>query len=134
MITRQMPHLATVPYDRDNRLPHSNPFVFHPHAILQRVKGRINRHLAPVFPEHATLYADYEQWLRTDLRAWAEDILFDPRTLERGLFDPDATRALWERHLSGTELWTIGKVAPLMTIELILRHLVDGDEWPDHFA
>jgi asparagine synthase (glutamine-hydrolysing) len=127
MITRRMPHLATVPYDRDNRLPHSNPLLFHAHATVQRVKGRVNRHLAPIFTEHATLYADYEHWLRTDLRQWAESILFDLRTIERGLFDPDAVRALWERHLSGRELWTIGKVAPLLTIELVQRYFIEGD-------
>jgi asparagine synthase (glutamine-hydrolysing) len=127
MVTRRMPHLATVPYDRDNRLPHSNRLVFQAHATLQRVKGRVNRHVAPIFTDHATLYADYEHWLRTDLREWAEGILFDPRTIERGLFDSDAVRALWERHLSGRELWTIGKVAPLLTIELVQRYFIEGD-------
>lgn len=64
---------------------------------------------------------------RTDLRAWAEGILFDPRARQRGLFDPDTVRALWERHLRGQKLWTIGKIAPLMTIELVLRGLIDDD-------
>jgi len=32
---------------------------------------------------------------------------------------------LWQRHLSGRELWTIGKIAPLMTVELYLRQTVD---------
>jgi asparagine synthase (glutamine-hydrolysing) len=45
--------------------------------------------------------------------------------MERGLFDPAAVRALWDRHVSGKELWTIGKVAPLITIELVLRTLLD---------
>jgi asparagine synthase (glutamine-hydrolysing) len=130
MITRRMPHLATVPYDRDNRLPHSSPLLFHSHATLQRLRSRINRHLGPLFREYSTLYADYEHYLRTDLREWAEGILFDRRTLERGFFDPDAVRALWERHLSGTELWTIGKIAPLITLELSLRSLVDGEVSP----
>jgi asparagine synthase (glutamine-hydrolysing) len=127
MITRRMPHLAWVPYDRDNRLPHSNPVVFHSYATLQRAKSWINRHVQPIFPDRFTLHADYEQYLRTELREWAEKILFNRRTLERGLFDPDAVRALWERHLSGRELWTIGKIAPLITLELVLRSLLDGD-------
>ena len=41
------------------------------------------------------------------------------------MFDPDEVRRLWERHLRGDELWTIGKVAPLITIELVLRSLMD---------
>jgi asparagine synthase (glutamine-hydrolysing) len=31
-----------------------------------------------------------------------------------------------ERHLSGREHWTIGKIAPLITYEMMLRWFVDG--------
>jgi asparagine synthase (glutamine-hydrolysing) len=127
VITRRMPHLATVPYELDDRLPHSNRLVRESHGLLQRAKNRINRHVAPIFPQRPRLYADYEHYLRTDLRQWGEGILLDRRTQERGLFDPDAVRALWERHQSAKELWTIGKIAPLMTIELVFRSLFDGD-------
>jgi len=127
VITQRAPHLAMVPYDHDNRMPHTNPVRHHLHATVQRGRGQFNRKVARIFPEYATLYADYEEYLRTDLREWAESILFDSRTRARGLFDPDAVQALWDRHLSGTELWTIGKIAPLMTIELVLRHLLDDD-------
>jgi asparagine synthase (glutamine-hydrolysing) len=127
VITRRMPHLATVPYERDNRLPHSNRLLRESHGLLQRAKNRINRHVAPVFPQQPRLYANYEHYLRTDLREWGERILFDRRTEQRGLFDQGAVRALWQRHQSGKELWTIGKIAPLMTIELVFRSLFDGD-------
>jgi asparagine synthase (glutamine-hydrolysing) len=43
------------------------------------------------------------------------------------LFNPTAVRSLWERHLRGDELWTIGKIAPLMTIELVTRLLIDDE-------
>jgi hypothetical protein len=33
---------------------------------------------------------------------------------------------LWARHQSG-ELWTIGKIAPLMTIEQVIRYLVEDE-------
>ena len=42
-----------------------------------------------------------------------------------GLFDPDAVCALWHRHLSGKELWTVGKIAPIISLELTLRALWD---------
>jgi asparagine synthase (glutamine-hydrolysing) len=73
------------------------------------------------------LYADYEHYLRTDLRRWAEALLFESRTRDRGLFNPAAVQQLWERHLSGRELWTIGKIAPLMTIEQTIRYLIDDE-------
>jgi asparagine synthase (glutamine-hydrolysing) len=125
VITRRMPHLATVPCDKDDYLPHTNPLVHRSHKFVQRSKYWINRHMHPIFTVRPRLYADYENYLRTDLREWAESILFDERTQARGVFDPTAVRTLWEHHLSGTELWTIGKVAPLITLEMVFRNLVD---------
>jgi asparagine synthase (glutamine-hydrolysing) len=125
LLTARAPHLTLVPYEKDDRLPHSNRLVRHSHALVQKVKSRINRHIAPIFPQRPRLYADYEEYVRADLRLWAEGILFDQRTLDRGLFEPSAVRSLWERHLSGRELWTIGKVAPLVSLELVLRSLYD---------
>lgn len=120
VLTRRAPSLALVPYDLDNRLPHAHLHTLS--ALWQRGISWINRHIAPIFPELFTLYADYEEYLRTDLREWAEDLLFGPQALSRGFFNEEAVRALWRRHLSGQELWTIGKIAPLMNIELMLRH------------
>ncbi len=125
LLTQRAPHLALVPYDKDDLLPHSNRLIRGAHALTHKVKRRIHRHIAPIFPDRPRLYADYEHYLRTDLRAWAEAILFDERTLARGLFQPAAVRALWNRHLTGTELWTIGKIAPLISLELVLRVLHD---------
>lgn len=125
VITRRMPHLATIPCDKDNRLPHSNKFIAQPYATWQRAQNWINRRVAPIFPQRPRLYADYEYYLRTDLREWAQNIIFDQHTQDRGFFDPEAVRALWERHLTGKELWTIGKIAPLITLELALRNMYD---------
>ena len=128
IITQFMPHLSTIPNEKDERLPNSHWAIREPHALFQRVKKRVNHYMAPLFPQRTRLYADYEHYLRSDLRTWAESILFDQRSNERGLFDPDAVRALWERHCSGKELWTIGKISPLISIELVLRALYDGSE------
>lgn len=125
LLTRRAPALATVPYDKDDRLPHSNAIIRESHGLLKRGTGFINRRIPALFAQRTKLYADYEQYLRTDLRRWAEGILFDPRTLERGLFEPNAVRLLWEQHVAGDQLWTIGKVAPLISLELTLRHLYD---------
>lgn len=128
LLTRRAPALARVPYEKDDRLPHSNNALRQSHALLQRGKSFVNRRLTALFPERTRLYADYEQYLRGDLRDWAEGILFDPRTLERGLFEPGAVRSLWRQHVAGKQLWTVGKVAPLISIELTLRWLLDERE------
>lgn len=126
VLTGQAPALARIPYEEDDRLPHTSAWVRTPHAMVQRAR-RLGSRIASVNFDRTRLYADYEQYLRDDLRDWAEDLLLGERARSRGLFDPGAVAALWARHLSGRELWTIGKIAPLMTIEMVLRHLFDED-------
>src|SRR5207302_1665974 len=52
------------------------------------------------------------QWLRRELRPWAEDML-DVRRLQReGLFDPRPIRRVWEEHVQGSRdrqlpLWNL---------------------------
>ena len=44
------------------------------------------------------------EWLRGELRDWAEDLL-DPRTFGGGLLDVSVVRALWNEHISGRRNW-----------------------------
>lgn len=124
VLTRRAPALALIPNEKDDSLPHHSPLVRGAYGTLQRGKRAVNRLAGPLFPVRPRLYADYEQYLRGELRPWAEAILFDRRTRERGLFNPAAVASLWERHQGGAEQWTIGKLAPLITLELVLRSLV----------
>jgi asparagine synthase (glutamine-hydrolysing) len=125
VIQKVTPQLAYIPYDRDEFLPTTYETVQKVHALSVKLKRRINRHIKPVFPKHSTLYADYDNYLRSELREWAESILYDRRTKERGIFSPTFLRTLMSRHLSGLEQWMIGKIAPLMTYELMLRRYYD---------
>jgi asparagine synthase (glutamine-hydrolysing) len=119
------PRLARIPQARDGLLftRCATPRVTH--HIVTRLKQRANRHIRPIFREPTLLYADYENWLRHELRPWAEDLLFDGRLAERGIFSPDAVRSLFERHMSGQELHTVGKIAPIMTFEMMMRAFFD---------
>ncbi|WP_129672317.1 asparagine synthetase B [Candidatus Chloroploca sp. Khr17] len=130
ILTRRKPELALVPYEKDDRLPHSNQLFRNGDGFLRRGKAWLNRRVGGLFPQRPRLYADYEAYLRTDLRNWAESILFDQRTLERGLFDEATVRSLWQQHLAGDQLWTIGKIAPLLTLEMVMRRLFE-DAAPD---
>jgi asparagine synthase (glutamine-hydrolysing) len=125
ILARQAPHLAHVPYDKDD-LPITASSVYRTAARLaQRGRSFVNRHVAPVFPEYATLYADYERWLRAGLKGWGEGILLGDRTLRRGIFSPQQLRSLWNRQQSGLEVNMIGKLAPVMTWEMMLRRFWD---------
>ncbi len=64
------------------------------------------------------------QWFRTDLRRWLEDILTDPRTVQRGYFHPAEVRRLLDEHLGEivdhtSRLWT------LVVLELWHRTWID---------
>lgn len=125
VLTRVAPRLSWVPYDHDELLPTANRVIRDLHELGVKIRRRVNRHVYPIFPQRETLYANYEDYLRKDLRSWAENILFDRRTLERGLFNPQFLRSLFERHLNGNEEWTIGKIAPIITYEMALRRFLD---------
>jgi len=120
IITRWMPRLALIPYDKNEHLPTVRPLVHNLQALTVRTRRRLR-----LMSRRSTLYADYENYLRRGLRDWAEGILYSTSFAERGIFDPDYVRSLMTRHLDGREMWTIGKIAPLITFEMMMREYFD---------
>ena len=129
LLHRQSRALALVPYERDRLPPHPSERVRNLYRVARRV-SRAWRELRDK-PPPTRLYADYEEYLRTDLRSWIEDLLLSKRSVDRSWFDPKAVRSLWDRHVSGRELWTIGKIMPIVTIEQVMRRLFDRDDGVD---
>jgi asparagine synthase (glutamine-hydrolysing) len=120
IITRELPRLAMIPYDKQEYLPTLKEPIHTLHEMSVRVRRKLK-----LFPERATLYADYENYLRRDLRPWAESVLFDKRTEQRGIYNLPFVRSLMERHMTGREQWTLGKIAPLITFEMVMREFFD---------
>jgi asparagine synthase (glutamine-hydrolysing) len=125
VMQKMLPNLTYIPYEYDEFLPTTNSFIRNSHSTVVKMKRRFNRHFWKVFPEYYTLYADYQNYLRNDLRVWAENILYDKRTAAREIFDTAFLRTLMDRHLSKMEDATIGKLAPLITYEMMLRRYYD---------
>jgi asparagine synthase (glutamine-hydrolysing) len=46
-----------------------------------------------------------EDWLRGDLRDWAEGLLDEARLAREGFFNPRMVRERWLEHLSGARNW-----------------------------
>ena len=125
VILKRMPSLARIPYDKDNLPIKSGALAVLAAKAIQKSESYMNRHVAHLFPEYTPLYADYENWLRAELREWGENILLGERTLQRDFFSPEFLQSLWLRHQSGLEVNIIGKLAPLMTYEMMLRRFYD---------
>jgi asparagine synthase (glutamine-hydrolysing) len=125
VINREVPQVTWIPRDKDDQLLTDHRLIRQAHGLWQRVHHRVTGQ------QHRAIHEDPEGWLRRDLRDWAGALLFDPRTLERGIFDPAFVRSIFERHMSGREIHTIGKIAPIMTYEMMLRRFFDGSEETD---
>ena len=125
VIRKTMPGLVGIPYDKDMLPLYDNRLIQGTFKLINKGKSFINQNVAPVFKELAPLNSDYENWLCNDLKEWVEGILFDERTLQRGIFSQDFLHSLWNRQLSGLEVNVIGKLAPIITYELMLRRYVD---------
>jgi asparagine synthase (glutamine-hydrolysing) len=46
------------------------------------------------------------QWLRTNLKDWADNLLSEKKIREQGYFNASIIRKLWEEHLNGKRDWT----------------------------
>jgi len=125
VIQRETPAMANVPWDDDGYLPTVNRLVHNTHKYATKARRRIGRYFPAMADKRTTLYADYEHYLRNELRDWAEGILLTSQALNRGMFRESSVRSLLARHMRGDELWTIGKIAPLMTLEMVWREFMD---------
>lgn len=50
-------------------------------------------------------YLPIDEWLRSDLRDWAEALLDQDRLKEEGYLNPEPIRKKWDEHLSGKRNW-----------------------------
>lgn len=66
-------------------------------------------------------------WLRNELKEYAEDILFDRKTMQRGYFNSANIEKVWKEHLMGKR-WSIDismHIWSLLVFELWHRRFVD---------
>jgi hypothetical protein len=121
IVLDRMKSLSRIPYDKDNLPVTSSQLMRILYKVNNSTRSYVNRQIKPIFPERLTLYADYENWLRRELKDWGEQILLGDENRSREYFDPNFLQSIWNRHQSGLEVNMIGKFAPIMTFEMLLR-------------
>lgn len=61
------------------------------HTQFRRCRRRLSKFTRGLIPPgKKSFYVDYSSWLRHELRDWVETVLLDPRTLNRGYWNPSA--------------------------------------------
>lgn len=121
VVQKELPQLAVIPYTKDAFLPTTRRVRRSAHEGYVKLKRRLNRHFRTNFAEPFTLYADYDEYLNKELHEWAESVLLDQRVAERGMFNLSFLQSLLDRQSSGLEYPMIGKIAPIMTYEMMLQ-------------
>ncbi len=119
------PALAKVPTTEDG-LPLADCFQSLGLRFVRQLRWRLRAAgISGVASPRARPYADYDQWLRTVLRPWAEELLLSDRALERGYFVPESLTALVRRHMAGESLSR--PIGILISFELWNRLFVDRE-------
>lgn len=78
------------------------------------VKEILERHLPPKLIDRPKMGfgIPLNEWLKTSLRDWAEDLLAERTLCEQGFFRPKAVRRIWKQHQTGWKnhdifLWSL---------------------------
>ncbi|HEX3352485.1 MAG TPA: asparagine synthase (glutamine-hydrolyzing) [Terriglobales bacterium] len=69
--------------------------------------------------------APIDYWLAHDLKEMTDDLLSPSRIHERGMFRPEAVRALVDEHRRGSQDWSM-QIWQFLTLELWMQTFLDG--------
>jgi asparagine synthase (glutamine-hydrolysing) len=65
-----------------------------------------------------------DYWLAHELRPMVDDLLSESRLKQRGIFQPNATRALVQQHRGGAQDWSM-QIWQLLTLEIWMQLFID---------
>jgi asparagine synthase (glutamine-hydrolysing) len=134
IISRTAPELARIPSTTTYGLPlDATDAQMARHKSrrnsLKRWHHRIHRiSMGLIPPVRTNSYVNYREWLKRELRGWAEAILLDPRTLTRDYWNPSAITQLMEGYLRGKSGRKVARrITALISFELWHRMYLDAE-------
>jgi len=91
--------------------------------------ARLDHVVSPLRPERLFLgrhkYSHFRIWYRDNLSKYVQDILLDPRSLERWYIDRNMVQRIVSKHVRGEGNYTF-QIHTLLTLELLHRSLLDS--------
>ncbi len=69
-------------------------------------------------------YVNFKRWMKVELKDKVENFLFDERTLQHGIFNPDGIRTILKYHYS-TETDYSRLIWQMINLEYFYRHFID---------
>jgi len=127
VIRQFAPLSAAAPYQR-TMLPASSPYWVSWFSLgLQRALGSISACRGVTDIVHGKSPSDFPAWFRGPLRSWAESILLDEKTLDRGVIPADVVRGAVSLHMNGGSNLS-SQIGTMISLELFFRLFLDDLE------
>jgi asparagine synthase (glutamine-hydrolysing) len=129
-LAARSPAVASVPYERTG-LRADATIAEHLLNYAGRAARRGLGHVIPSLREKRRVAIDFGMMLRSDeqLRSRIRDILYDPRTMGRGYYEPAAARRSVEECISGRAA-NLPFVGRMLSLELWHRFFLEGETPP----
>jgi asparagine synthase (glutamine-hydrolysing) len=93
--------------------------------ILRKLAERVGVPKAALHRRKQGFALPLVHWMRNELKEMVLTVLLEPRTLQRGYFDPKGVRQLLDEHFSGRRIHT-GRIWRLLMLELWHRNFVEN--------
>ncbi len=94
------------------------------HIMKESVRNLIGDNLA--YRKKQMFTVPIGEWLKERAHSLASNVLFDRRTIDRGLFDPTPVRQMLEAHRTGEANYT-RELRAMLALELWFRIFIDRD-------
>lgn len=125
VMQRAAPRASDIPWQRTGLRPADGYYANLAAMAVHRVVGKVAPLLGVRALENMRV-ADPSGWMRGPWRDAITRLLFHPDTEDRGLWRPEAARAMWAAHQAGAD--HTRQIGAMVAIELFARRCLEGSD------